>query len=72
MEWQPIETAPLMKLLILFCVTERDAAGTVKNWKMGCGTKDYAGAWGWNGYPVKPWDHQPTHWMPLPDPPNTD
>lgn len=69
--WKPISTAPTGKNLLLFAVTERED-GVATNWKMGCGSKAHADdrvAWFWNGYYVKVWDHQPTHWQWLPDPP---
>lgn len=67
-EWQPIETAPPMKIILLFGVTDRDG-DTILNWRMGTGSKDHEGRWSWNGYNVKIWDHQPTHWQWLPTPP---
>jgi len=67
-EWQPIETAPVMRSVLLFAVTERDG-DTITNWKMGSGHKDHAGDWEWCGFRIRLWDHQPTHWMPLPEPP---
>lgn len=66
--WQPIETAPPQKILLLFCVTdERD--GEIKNWKMATGCKDHLGEWVWDGRRLKVYDHQPSHWMRLPSPP---
>lgn len=69
-EWQPIETAPKMKVLLLFAVTHIDENGEIQNWKMatGCYSIGYE-SWIWDGRPLKPYDHQPTHWMPLPKPP---
>ena len=68
-KWQPISSAPAMKVLLLFAVTERDGDVTM-NWKMGCGSKDgVTGKWFWDGNLLKPYDHHPTHWQWLPDPP---
>jgi hypothetical protein len=67
-EWQTIETAPTMKNILLFAVTDRDG-DTIKNWKMGTGTKDNEGFWQWNGYNIRAWDNPPTHWMQMPEPP---
>lgn len=69
-EWQPIETAPLDKEILIHC----PARGVVR------------GRWNDNRYATNPrpyWTHdrehvfgvretrldQPTHWMPLPAPP---
>jgi hypothetical protein len=66
--WQPIETAPLQKILLLFAVTDISENGEVRNWKMATGSADHRG-WLWGGHMVQPWDVVPTHWMPLPEPP---
>lgn len=91
MSWQPIETAPKMRKLIVFY---RNALGkgrcvmacyyTAKALEM---DDDYAdvGEWdeetltsyapeGWyeqheHDSPLMTLDEQPTHWMPLPEPP---
>lgn len=35
-----------------------------------CGSMDYVtGKWFWDGKLLKPYDHHPTHWQWLPDPP---
>ncbi len=49
-EWQPIETAPKMRTIMLFAVTSTDPP----NWKMATGflRKGYQGepdAWEWDG-----------------------
>lgn len=66
--WQSIETAPGMKIILLFAVTHEEN-GVIKNWKMAAGCKDCDGMWLWDGRAVKAWDIKPTHWMPLPEPP---
>lgn len=76
-EWQPIETCPQMRNVLLFAVTDVDEGGTVRNWKMESGYKrgdDYPlnkneTPWRWGEFRVMIWDAQPTHWMPLPEPP---
>lgn len=67
-EWQPIETAPKMRTVILWADTSYDG---VSNWRMGSGHFHTGiGAWIWEGEQVKEgWAHPPTHWMPLPSPP---
>lgn len=74
-EWQPIKTAPAMKIILLFAVTDIGPNGEVRNWKMatGCqhtGSKDDEW-WEWEGRILKAWEIHPTHWMPMPDPPVT-
>jgi hypothetical protein len=79
-EWQPIETAPKMRTLLLFAVSDVDANGTVRNWHMATGSyhtgydDEYSKArgispWCWDGHQLKVYELHPTHWMPLPDPP---
>lgn len=72
--WQPIETAPQMRTILLFAVTERLADGlSVLNWKIAtgfiCRGEDGELGCEWEGRELKSYDHKPTHWMPLPDPP---
>ena len=75
MSWQPIETAPSGKILLLFAVTDIRDDGVVKNWKMATGSRHYRhgdepfGPWTWNGIELRVYDIQPTHWQPLPAPP---
>lgn len=70
--WQPIETVPKMKNLLLFAVTDIGEDGRVKNWKMDTGYySSEPGVWTWSGYQVRKSDIQPTHWMPLPEPPKS-
>jgi hypothetical protein len=78
--WQPIETAPKMRTILLFAVTDLADDGTVLNWKTATGSwhtgyeDDRSKAqgltpWEWDGHRVKVYELHPTHWMPLPDPP---
>jgi hypothetical protein len=91
LDWQPIETAPHMRKLIVFyvnaCGMDRtvmacyfdaktleldDDCGVAGEWDEATLT-DYAPA-GWyeqheHDSPLMPLEEQPTHWMPLPDPP---
>lgn len=75
--WQPIETAPKMRTVLLFAVTEVDEHGTVKNWRMETGFwhTGYEDArsraegfspWCWEGHQLKVYEPQPTHWWQLP------
>jgi hypothetical protein len=60
-EWQPIETAPKDGTLILVwraAVLDRVAHHGIDMWS------DKSQAW-WSSLPSQ----QPTHWMPLPEPP---
>jgi hypothetical protein len=74
--WQPIETAPKMKTILLFAVTDIGEGGTVKNWKMATGFwhsgfvdhRDMS-PWQWDGRQLAKYDIQPTHWRALPDAP---
>lgn len=65
-QWRPIETAPTQKIILLFAVT--DQTMNPPNWKMATGFWTPSGWW-WDGRQLKDYDHQPTHWMPLPQPP---
>lgn len=67
--WQSVETAPEMKTILLFAVTDVADDGQVKNWRMGTGFKDRHNGWNWEGRIQKPYEIPPTHWMPLPKPP---
>lgn len=70
MNWQPIETAPKMKNLLLWAATDVGENGEIKNWKMDTGYwSSGVECWVWSGYQVRKVDIQPTHWMSLPDPP---
>jgi hypothetical protein len=60
-EWQPIETAPRDRLLLLACadwpfIRARDKPIPVK-----------VGGWWSEGWNVFGASWKPTHWMPLPD-----
>jgi hypothetical protein len=68
--WRDIATAPKMKGVLLFAVTDTGEDGSIKNWKMGSGFwhSGYE-AWEWEGRILKAYDHQPTHWHPLPPAP---
>jgi hypothetical protein len=75
-QWQPIATAPKMKVILLFAVTDVDDDGRVRNWKMATGSwhtgwedDQTQTAWFWDGYQVPKYATKPTHWMPLPDAP---
>lgn len=59
--WQPIETAPKNSHAILAMLTDSDLAHTIR-WRVD--------GWeiAWDSSPLGPHD-QPTHWMPLPTPP---
>jgi hypothetical protein len=72
--WQPIATAPKGKILLMFAVTDRREDGRVANWKMATGYLSYmTGDLTWDGARIdKPYDHRPTHWMPLPAPPDAE
>jgi hypothetical protein len=66
--WRPIESAPKMRVVLLWAATDRDAAGKITNWKMATGAYHTGyGAWEWEGRVLQPYDVRPTHWMPLPD-----
>jgi hypothetical protein len=78
--WQPMETAPKMRTILLFAVTDIAKDGTVRNWKMATGAwhTGYEDArslergyspWEWGGHQLKTYEVQPTHWMPLPPAP---
>jgi len=55
-EWQPIETAPRDgKRVLLY------------NWAYGAGSGHYDKGW-WQHFCLSQ-HYEPTHWMPLPDPP---
>lgn len=59
MEWQEIKTAPRGKRLILYFPEENTAIGLVELIAI-------------DTYPMTYPRWQPTHWMPLPDPPAID
>ncbi len=75
--WQPIESAPRDGTMILafngFFGVYSTAFTT--RWTGRRGEEPYEGfpcgfhSSGLGSYPFGKWDCQPTHWMPLPDPP---
>lgn len=78
--WQPIDTAPKDRAILLFAVTDVAEDGTALNWKTAVGSykethdselsQRYGySPWVWEGRPVYSYQAQPTHWMPLPEPP---
>lgn len=68
--WRTIESAPKMKNVMLWAATDIGADGEIKNWKMATGYwSGGKNTWEWEGRPLKPYDIQPTHWMPNPSPP---
>jgi hypothetical protein len=75
-DWQDVQTCPLMRSVLLFAVTAQDGNGRPSNWRMATGCRRNPGTareaetdWEWDGHTLKIYDHQPTHWMPLPSPP---
>lgn len=72
MNWEPIETVPRRKVVLMWGETGDLAIG-IKNWKMETGViyeSDRGELTEWGGNVLSQWDHKPTHWMPLPEPPN--
>ena len=66
MDWQPIETAPEDRRAVLVLISEDDAAS--KDALHGrCRVAANRGM-GWNTIPSL-FPINPTHWMPLPEPP---
>jgi len=75
-EWQPIETAPKSKTILLFAVTDVADDGSIRNWMMATGwyhtgyeDDPKVTPWCWDGHQVPKYGVQPTHWMSLPKPP---
>ena len=69
-DWQLIETAPKMRVILLFVVTDRKEDGSVSNWKMETGFwSDGYKNWVWPARVLDPWEARPTHWQELPEPP---
>ena len=68
--WQPIKTAPKMRTILLFAVTDIDEVSRVRNWHMATGFwHSHEKTWVWEGDFLRPYDVQPTHWAPLLPPP---
>lgn len=60
--WQPIETAPKDGTRVkLRFATGLDEEGTFRT--------TYGGEWHVKSFTHLPWANEPTHWMPLPEPP---
>jgi hypothetical protein len=79
-DWQAIETAPKMRTILLFAVSDVAKDGTAKNWTMATGSwhtgyedvrskEQGFSPWNWGGRQLKVYELHPTHWMPLPLPP---
>ncbi len=66
MGWQPIETAPKDAMSVLLFIPSKGKFGV----KAGFWAATYD-CWAWYGdcSVREARHHQPTHWMPLPDPP---
>ncbi len=62
-EWQPIETAPKDGSMVIVALL--DALGGVA-WVSNAVFVDRDARWSNKSF----WLYQPTHWMPLPEPPN--
>lgn len=75
-EWKPIDENTPRKKTILFWGETSELGDGIMNWRMdtgyiysyGHGDED----WYWAGQRLNKWDHKPTHWMPLPSPPDHD
>jgi hypothetical protein len=77
-EWQPIETAPKSERLIgwfpLPGGTTSHARVHVMYWTNWDGLRGFIPCWnvtGWGAGMDALFKYQPTHWMPLPDPPRS-
>lgn len=82
LRWETIDTAPKMRTILLFAVSDVADDGTVLNWKMATGSyhtgyddersreQGYS-PWEWDGHQLMDYQLQPTHWMPLPKGPTT-
>lgn len=65
--WQPIETAPHMREVLLWADT---SVPPFDNWRMASGYfHSEINVWVWGGEQVREWAFPPTHWRPLPDAP---
>lgn len=65
-EWQPIETAPLAKLVLMWHPTWRQPWPGRLNGDDGASWIDTCEA------EARGWQAHATHWMPLPQPPTSD
>ena len=71
--WEPIDTAPKMKNILMWAATDVSETGEIKNWKMDTGYwSSGAHCWVWSGNQLRKYDIQPTHWQPLPAPPTSE
>lgn len=66
--WQPIETAPRDGTHILLL---DEVSGWIGSGNVSPVNRSYWGEWDQKGYGAM-FPHQPTHWRPLPAPPETD
>lgn len=73
--WQPIETAPRMRTILL---AVPEPCGDPRHWKIASGFwhSGYADEsegdptpWCFEGRQLRAYEVQPIHWMPLPEPP---
>lgn len=76
--WQPIETAPKdgteIGVWLVFTPTQEDwrtglggfERFDVASWDAGCSNPGWEREQGWQTH----WVGEPTHWMPLPEPPS--
>lgn len=78
-KWEPIETAPKMKDILLFAVTHIGANGEVLNWKMATGfwhsgyeNDERKSPWNWGGSQLMKYETHPTCWSSLPAPPEDE
>jgi hypothetical protein len=78
MDWQPIETAPKDRTAVIVAAPTMDQDGYIVGEAYFDPGRNNLGDWWWAGTdygdyhsgPMSDLDHrQPTHWMPLPEPP---
>jgi|GEM_PF-6212364 len=78
-EWRDVSSAPEMRVILLYIVTDRDDDGKVRNWEIAtgvllspdCRLYENETRWEWKGRRLKVWEYQPSHWMPLPGGPKS-
>lgn len=68
-DWQPISTAPKDGTHVVIYAPRR-SDGKPRRSRRGCmaNVAHFESGWGWSTSPGE-YQVQPTHWMPLPDPP---